>query len=407
VLSALRRALQRGTERPAGAATIETALRARIARASKGSTLRRADLVFDAGEAGAWTVKLRRGEATLSEGRASRPEATICSDVATMTAVLEGRVAGVRAFLDSKLMFRGNIALALELDDLLPPAARDPRAPRCRRVVADGVQSFYLEAGQRGAPAVVLLHGLGATSASFLPTLWELARDHHVLAVDLPGFGESDKPVRPLHPAYFARWLVAFLDGVGLERVHLAGNSMGGRVALEVGLRSPERVNRIVLLAPSLAWRRFRAAARVVRLLRPELGVLPVPVLHRMVAGFLRSIFAHPGRVPQAAMNAGADEFVRIFASPRGRIAFFHAAREIYLEDAHGTRGFWDRLPSLSRPALFIFGGRDWLVPRAFARHVRRAVPSAQCEVFHDCGHVPQFEEPERTHTLMRAFFRG
>jgi len=182
---------------------------------------------------------------------------------------------------------------------------------------------------------------------------------------------------------------------------------MGGRVALEVGLRSPERVDRLVLLAPSLAWRRYRAAARVVRLLRPELGVLPLPVLHRMVAGFLRSIFAHPGRVPQAAMNAGADEFVRIFATPRGRIAFFHAAREIYLEDPHGARGFWVRLPSLSRPALFIFGGRDWLVPRAFARHVRRAVPSAQCEVFHDCGHVPQFEEPERTHTLMRAFFRG
>jgi pimeloyl-ACP methyl ester carboxylesterase len=252
---------------------------------------------------------------------------------------------------------------------------------------------------------VVLLHGLGATGASFLPTLWDLSRDHHVFAVDLPGFGESDKPVRPLHPAYFAKWLVSLLDAVALDRAHLVGNSMGGRIALEAGLRHPDRVDRLVLLAPSLAWRRYRAAAGLVRLLRPELGALPLPMLHRLVVRLLRSAFAHPDRVPLAAMNAAADEFVRVYGTPRGRIAFFHAAREIYLEDPHGTKGFWDRLPSLSRPALFIFGGRDWLVPRSFVRHVRKAVPSARVEVFHDCGHVPQFEVPERTHAMVRAFF--
>lgn len=390
-----------------GAAAIEAALRARIARTSDRAALRREDLAFEAGSAGAWTVELRSGKATLSEGRSSRAAATIFSDPLTMAAVLEGKVAGVQAFLEGRLFLRGNIALALELDDLLPPPAREPRSPRCHRVLADGVMSFYLEAGIRGAPPVVLLHGLGATGASFLPTLWDLSRDHHVLAVDLPGFGESDKPVRPLHPAYFARWLAAFLDALALPRAHLIGNSMGGRVALETGLRFPARVDRLVLLAPSLAWRRYRAAAGLVRLLRPELGALPLPVLHRLVVGVLRSIFAHPSRVPEAAMNAAADEFVRVFATPRGRIAFFHAAREIYLEDPHGVRGFWDRLPSLERPALFIFGGHDWLVPRAFARHVRKALPAARCELFRDCGHVPQFEEPERTHALVREFFKG
>jgi pimeloyl-ACP methyl ester carboxylesterase len=85
-------------------------------------------------------------------------------------------------------------------------------------------------------------------------------------------------------------------------------------------------------------------------------------------------------------------------------VAFYHAAREIYLEDPHGRRGFWDRLPSLSRPALFIFGDRDRLVPRAFLRHVRAALPSAEYEVFHECGHVPQFELPELTNARIRAF---
>jgi pimeloyl-ACP methyl ester carboxylesterase len=299
---------------------------------------------------------------------------------------------------------RGNIALVLELDDLLHPPARDVRSPRVHRIKAAGMRSFYLESGKRGAPPVVLLHGLGATSASFLPMQWDLARDHHVFALDLPGFGESDKPVRPLNPAFFARWLVAWLDAVGLPRAHLVGNSMGGRVAIEVGLTAPSRVDRLVLLAPSLAWRRYRAGAHVVKLLRPELGAMPIPVLHGLVVGFLKTLFVRHERVADGAWDAAADEFVRAFATRRGRIAFFHAAREIYLEDPHGRAGFWDRLPTLAVPSLFVFGGKDFIVPRGFLRHVRKALPNAEWELLADCGHVPQFELPGETNARVRAF---
>jgi pimeloyl-ACP methyl ester carboxylesterase len=445
--------------------SLEAALRARIAQAApsastrgRRSARRRERIVFDGGtEGGAWTIDFVRsgdGGATLSRGRARDATSTVSSDARTLIDVLDGRLPGIEAFLQGKLFLRGNIAFAMELDDLLPfrERPRDPRSPRCRVAYVEGVKSFYLEAGpqqstqqstqrspqqspqqgpqqspqqstqqgpqqstqqgpqqspQQGAatsPPIILLHGLGATAASFLPMHWDLARDHRVLAVDLPGFGESDKPIRPLHAAYFARWLVGLLDQLGIDRADLIGNSMGGRVALEVGLREPKRVDRLVLLAPSLAWRRYRAAARIVRLLRPELAVMPLFVLHRLVIASLRSMFARPERVADAAMNAAADEFVRVFATPRGRIAFFHAAREIYLEDPHGTRGFWDRLPSLSRPALFIFGEKDRLVPRAFLKHVQQALPKADYELFADCGHVPQFELPERTNHRVRAF---
>jgi pimeloyl-ACP methyl ester carboxylesterase len=404
-ISAFRR---KGASPGAETRALEKALRSRIARATPGAREREARIVFDAGESGKWSVVLGGGEVRLARAYGRSPfrgATTITSDPTTLLDVLEGRAAGVEAFLQGRLFLRGNIALGLSLDDLLPPPTRDERSPRCRSVKAMGVRSFYLEAGDASAPPVVLLHGLGATSASFLPTIWDLARDHHVFALDLPGFGESGKPVRALHPAYFARWLVTWLDVVGLERPHLVGNSMGGRVALEVGLRNPERANRLVLLSPSLAWRRYRAAAKLVRLLRPELAVMPIPVLHRMVIMSIRTMFAHPERVADAAMNAGADEFVRVFGTKRGRIAFFHAAREIYLEDPHGRRGFWDRLPALTRPALFFFGEKDRLVPRAFVRHVKRALPHAECELLDDCGHVPQFELPARTHARIREFF--
>ena len=86
-------------------------------------------------------------------------------------------------------------------------------------------------------------------------------------------------------------------------------------------------------------------------------------------------------------------------------MSFFSSAREIYLEEPHGDDGFWDRLPSLSRPAMFVWGDRDWLVPSRFARHVVNALPKARSVVLEDCGHVPQFELPERTHALIREFF--
>ena len=407
-LAAILRGVLR-SDKPAphpGAAAIEAALRMRIERTSDRERCVAGRSCSTPATRASGRSSFAAGRRRLSQGRASRPSSTVFADPPTMAAVLEGRLAGVQAFLEGRLFLRGNIALALELDDLLPPAAARaarPALPPRGRPTACGPSTS--RPGIRGAPPVVLLHGLGATSASFLPTLWDLSRDHHVLAVDLPGFGESDKPVRPLHAAYFARGSRPSSTRSPLDRAHLVGNSMGGRVALEVGAalaraRRPPRAPRAVARVAPLP-----RAAGLVRLLRPRSARCRSRCCTRLVMASLRSLFAHPARVPQAAMNAAADEFVRVFASPRGRIAFFHAAREIYLEHPHGAGGFWDRLPSLERPALFVFGGRDWLVPRAFLRHVRRALPQARCEIFHDCGHVPQFELPDRTHARMREFF--
>src|SRR5207244_11319968 len=142
-----------------------------------------------------------------------------------------------------------------------------------------------------------LLHGLGATNASMLPTLADLARDHRVLAPDLPGFGESAKPIRSYDAGYLAEWVRAFMDELGIERADLVGNSMGGRVAIEAGLVAPDRIGRIVLLAPSPAFIRRRQFVRIVRLLRPELALLPVPIPHRRVVGGRRGLFSRPARL--------------------------------------------------------------------------------------------------------------
>jgi pimeloyl-ACP methyl ester carboxylesterase len=92
--------------------------------------------------------------------------------------------------------------------------------------------------------------------------------------------------------------------------------------------------------------------------------------------------------------------------TPRGRAAFYAAARNIYLDEPHGDNGFWSRLASLSPDALFVWGRRDSLVPIAFMKHVERALPSAR-HVELDCGHVPQVERPRETHAAIAAFLES
>jgi pimeloyl-ACP methyl ester carboxylesterase len=99
------------------------------------------------------------------------------------------------------------------------------------------------------------------------------------------------------------------------------------------------------------------------------------------------------------------DEFLRSYLTPRGRVAFYAAARQIYLEEPHGAKGFWTRLARLEPAAMFVWGRLDWLVPIAFAAHVRETLPTAR-HLELDCGHVPQLERPQETHTAIAAFFR-
>jgi pimeloyl-ACP methyl ester carboxylesterase len=227
-----------------------------------------------------------------------------------------------------------------------------------------------------------------------------MADHNRVIAIDLPGFGDSVKPLgAPYNAEFFANAVIALMDAMGIDRAHLAGNSMGGRVALEVGMRAPERVGRLVLLSPALAWLRSRPWAFPLKLVRPELGVIQ-PAPRRIVDGLVRRVV--PG-AQEGWAAAGVDEFLRAYHTPRGRAAFYAAARNIYLDAPNGDAGFWHRLNGLECDSLFVWGRQDTLVPIGFMRHVEETLPCAE-HLELDCGHVPQLEEPLRVHRRMQKF---
>jgi pimeloyl-ACP methyl ester carboxylesterase len=244
---------------------------------------------------------------------------------------------------------------------------------------------------------VVLVHGLSATNASMLPLIPELARSYRVLAPDLPGHGGTQATPAQHRAAYLGKWLAAFLRETCIEPAVLIGNSLGGRTALQAALDSPDAVRGLVLLCPAVAFRKLRQLVPFVRLVPDQLVSLPMYFPRGLAMRGLRNLFSQPSRLPQPWYDAAIDEFERVLSIRANRLATFSALRHIYLDEPFGDNGFWDRLPRLQPPALFLWGDRDVLVPAGFGRFVTEALPHARSVVLPDCGHVPQFEHPELT----------
>ena len=329
---------------------------------------------------------------------AGRPDALLRADAETWDEVVRDLPAGLSAFARGRLEIRTNLHLGVNFL-ASTSGSDDPARLRFETIHTKRGRISTAQAGE-GEP-LLMLHGLGGTKASFLPTIAALApQGRRVIAADLPGFGDSDKPIAARYdPKFFSRAVIALMDALELDRTDVVGHSLGGRVALEALLHAPERFGRAVLMTPSLAWLRERPWAPFLRLVRPELGLLhpaPRPVVERVVAQLV------PGGSSRYAA-AGIDEFLRSYVTARGRAAFYASARHIYLEK---PEHFWERLRRLERPALFVWGSRDPLVPAGFERHVREAVPHAQ-HVTLDCGHIPQIERPAELHRAIAHFLRS
>jgi pimeloyl-ACP methyl ester carboxylesterase len=236
---------------------------------------------------------------------------------------------------------------------------------------------LYQRSWGSGAP-VIALHPLGLESSGFAAVGGSLARRGlRTIAVDLPGFGRSPAPARALTPEVLAEPVIALARRLPEPPVVL-GLSLGGRVALEVALRAPNAVRAVIAIAPALPQLRFRALLAPVRLLDPRFAEwLQLERAWPVLRWLAQTAEALPYLRDDAIAQAGA-RLVYYLACPATRVSFLSAAREMVLEPARGPRGFWDRLPALSVPALFVWGQRDRLISTSYAHHVALSCPQAR-----------------------------
>jgi len=352
-----------------------------------------------------WEVRCTSHAARVRKGATRRqPDVTLTTDSDTWMRLRCGEFSGVEAFQRRLLSVRGNLDHAIAFEGMFRLVGGRPPLLQIHDIPVGRHRISTLTMGH--GPDILLLHGLGGTRASLFETAAALSRSYRVHAPDLPGFGSSCKPSLGGYNAHwFAEIMLGLMDQLEIDRAHVVGNSMGGRIAIELGLSWPERIRSLGLLCPAVAWIK-RGLHPIVRLLRPEFGLLPHAFRRSTVASQFWSMFCERDLIDPAVADLVVDEFQRIYHTAGARYALLASARNIYLEAPFGRNGFYRRLGELTPPALFVWGSHDCLVPPAFSRHVRQWLPQAEQVTIDHCGHVPQVERPEETNALLSDFFR-
>jgi pimeloyl-ACP methyl ester carboxylesterase len=272
-----------------------------------------------------------------------------------------------------------------------------------RRADAAGRAVSYLEAGPADGPVVVLLHGLASDCTTWEPAIGPMARGGlRVLAVDLIGHGESDKPPTGYLLDDFAGSLAAFFADLEIERATVCGHSLGGAIAVHFGYHHPSLVEGLVLVS----------AGGLGREVHPVLRAASIPGAERVLDAAVRPSMQRLYRWPrlQRLLRLTPDNIVnlrragRTLGTPEGRAAFFAALRGV-IEPA-GQRGSFIEMRYLAEhvPTLFVWAEGDGVIPVAHAHAAHAHLPGSRLVVFPGAGHEPHRRNAEQFAAEVVAF---
>ncbi|EGD41289.1 alpha/beta fold hydrolase [Nocardioides sp. WG-D5] len=268
--------------------------------------------------------------------------------------------------------------------------------------VVHGYRRAYRIGGE--GSAIMFIHGIGDSSRTWDEVLPLFAENHLVIAPDLLGHGDSDKPRADYSIGGFANGMRDLLAVLDVERVTLVGHSLGGGIAMQLAYQYPQLVERIVLVSNGGSGRSVSTWLRLATLpLAPELlKLLRLPISRPAVSTALALL-----RRVDHDLGVDAPDLTRIVdALPDGpsRQAFARTLRAVV--DWHGqVVTMLDRSYLASDvPMLMIWGDRDGVIPYRHAAQAQAALPLAALEVFHGAGHFPFRSDPERFTKVVEQF---
>jgi 2-hydroxy-6-oxonona-2,4-dienedioate hydrolase len=262
-----------------------------------------------------------------------------------------------------------------------------------------GCRTRYLHAGDRGSPTLVLLHGSAGHAEAYVRNLDAHARHFSTWAIDMLGHGLTDRPGHPLEVAHYVAHLLAFLDAIGAERIHLSGESLGGWVATRAAIDHPERIDRLVLnttggsQADPEVMRRIRTLSMAAAE-QPDWETVRARILWLMadktrnyddIVASRQAIYQRPGFV-----DAMRD--IMALQDPEIR------ARNIVGPDEYGR---------IQAPTLVLWTSEDPTADVTEGRRVASMIPGAEFVVMDGCGHWPQYEDPETFNRIHLEFLRA
>jgi pimeloyl-ACP methyl ester carboxylesterase len=267
------------------------------------------------------------------------------------------------------------------------------------RASVDGAEINYVDIGAGAGEPVVFVHGLGGQWQNWLENIPRAARERRVVALDLPGFGLSPMPSEPITISRFGRWLDALCERLGLGRVHLVGNSMGGYIAAEVAIQFPERVNRLILVSAAGVTSADLAQRPILTLGRIATAMATWGAArHREIASRPKSRHMALAFVARHPSLLKPDFAYEGFFKGTGKPGFDDALR------ANLDYDFRDRLGDIRQPTLIVWGEKDSIIPVRDAHEFERLIRDSRKVVMKETGHIPMAERPATFNDLMMDF---
>ncbi len=274
--------------------------------------------------------------------------------------------------------------------------------PRVQFVTIHGHRRAYAMAGK--GPAILLLHGIGMDHRSWLPAMDLLSHRFTVVAPDLLGHGQSDKPRADYSIAGYANAMRDLLAVLGIGSVTVVGHSLGGGIAMQFAYQYPQITERLVLVAAGGLGRSVNPIIRALTL--PGSGAALAVLTAAPVRGAAMTglHLLHSTGLPLTQDLQGMAEVYEDLADPKSRAAFLHVLRA-----AVDWRG--QVITSLDRaylaehmPSMVVWGNRDLVLPVKHARAAAEVLPGCRLEIFPEAGHMPHEDEPERFAEVLTDF---
>jgi 4,5:9,10-diseco-3-hydroxy-5,9,17-trioxoandrosta-1(10),2-diene-4-oate hydrolase len=249
----------------------------------------------------------------------------------------------------------------------------------------------YMSLGTKGEE-IILVHGLGAFAESWMYNFESFAKHFRVYALDLAGFGKSDKPKAEYTYDYFATFLHDFMVAMKIEDAHLVGHSLGGGTVLQFTLKYPDKVKKLVIIGS--AGLGTEASAMVKILSIPILGGLLTRPSRKGAANLLKQLVNEDKVITDEII----DLWYQMSSMPRAQRALLKTNRAITNLSGYRkkvTDPIRTHLNEIGAPTLVLWGRQDQMVPLSHAETAEKNIKNATTHIFDNCGHCPMIECPD------------
>lgn len=263
------------------------------------------------------------------------------------------------------------------------------------------IKTRYWDVGQGNVP-IVLVHGITASVEYWEKNIFELAKTHRVIAVDLIGFGKTDKPDIDYKIDDFVQFLKSFLDQLNIQNCYLVGHSLGGGICLKFVLDFPNQVKKLVLVSTAGFSHKIPLSMRLTNL--PFLDkLMQILITPKMIISTIRQHVYNKSSLSDSFF----EKIVPFSQAPDSQRALFNTLRtNINLIGIRSTvfESMKQKLQTLKLPILIIWGKQDKLLPLKNANKIIKLIPHAERYIFDKCGHIPQIEHANKFNQAVQDF---